>query len=50
MITESLMIFLTTVMSLNTPAEQASVKKSNEKAHYETVNTTVKKGGGWDLN
>jgi hypothetical protein len=50
MITESLMIFLTTVMSLNTPTIQTNVKNSTVKSQKQTVNTSVNNRGGWDHN
>lgn len=50
MITESLMIFLTTLMSLNAPVDQVKSKISTEKVHQQQVNTSVNIRGGWDHN
>ena len=50
MITESLMIFLTTVMSLNTPVNPTSVKNQPAKEYQQPAHSSNIRQGGWDLN
>lgn len=55
MITETLMIFLTTVMSMNQPAETnksslTEVKQQTEVKHATTETAPALLRGGWDRN
>jgi hypothetical protein len=52
MITETLMIFLTTVMSMNQPTEinKSSVKQQTEVKQATIETTPALLRGGWDRN
>lgn len=41
---------MTTVMSLNTPATQTTVKNSSNKVQQQLVINTTTIRGGWDFN
>lgn len=57
MISETLIIFLTSVMSLNSLPEnnikqQESTRQNSQKSIKESAapENNIRKGGGWDLN